>query len=1254
MSADTDTAKLLESKLSDAEFELLATSILRFKYPQKCATLLHTGVNSDNKTRKSSLDGFCKVPYSNPPEFILVETTTTKIVNLEKKWLHDHKSVTQKKANRKNTPSENDDGDLVKANREAKKLRKKFSNAIFTVYLNTNRRVDTTLSNRVYELSQEWNLNTIIIENSTITHFLDNIADGQFLRRKYLNIDCERISTPFLQELSLNSLNEYKNFIHQEDWMIQRNLPESSISSITYSDETLHFLEGESGHGKSTLAFELLNKHISNGGIGFWIQDEILTSAPNLQDAFNKTLKSILPTVPTNSYNETFPLLNNAQQLLLVVDDVNRSNSPQRLITKLITFHKDDSNTKNDTSIKPIKTICPIWTKNLSAVSQKENSTIAIHEVPGFTKGEAIDAVKKRAKYSANIALSETQCTEIADQLGNDPILIGLCTNFLNITSSNIVITQYIESCLNILSQKHQYLLEEYTDSLTKLVILLLQNRNFNPDWQTIQTHFNTQDDISVVRQIIDDSKICRMFRIGEARRLSFRHDRIREEVFVSAIQSLITNNYQNPILLEPYYTKFVAKAIVRSNLDLNIRYFRNHAPLVLLEVIRESSNENYTNLTVVESEALSWAKNNVGKGLEFDSVVNVARKILEEIDNTIVLKIIEYFPSKYDFEYARMRNADLLHAVVKYNKDINFNSFEAGTGNSFRDRSIRYLRKNHESKFKEKFINLYSSQKVVEDKSLNYGILMLIGFLQYGGSEYRLRQAWSSLNKTKSMKHSVAVTLWSALRCWKEDLNDFLAQIVYEWQLLSDEAEKGRVSDRYWVTKQLGFSFKKYPICESALQFLISKSEEYPNLKSQIIRLCEKLLTPIAVNFIVENLDTNLLYYSTTKMDTLFSANQKMHEAAFQLLEETWSKESTPVNQKNTAFRLWLSNTSVNDLDKLREFDENSLYFDSAVIRRVLLGDTSVSQEFLSECQEDPHYLENAYRIWNTDIKRYVKSVLLSLPNYSDNNITEDTPLWFLGDLLTRIPISEACNIIDSTWSNIHYYPDFISAALFINGEKYSEKINEKIYQNTNNIDIFEPLHRYLIDMSHGDSRSITVNQLKGLEAYLEYFNGKVLYTILESALQIDALDWVDINLKPLKSKISILIPKTTNGRIWSDWEAGKLQYLYSTPLHAAKQLTKQIEKSQCCELCGAQNWIWHFSEIEIRRFGLREILKKWIDMDNLNLLGMTIVAQCIESAGNRSDLEILNQFKDYLEKDDFGRIFKSCEIGIKYYSLT
>ena len=74
------TSEALEKLKDTSKFELLATSVLR-KAEKDYRYILHSGLNAQGQPRKSPVDGFCKVPESDPPHVVLVEHTIKQRIN---------------------------------------------------------------------------------------------------------------------------------------------------------------------------------------------------------------------------------------------------------------------------------------------------------------------------------------------------------------------------------------------------------------------------------------------------------------------------------------------------------------------------------------------------------------------------------------------------------------------------------------------------------------------------------------------------------------------------------------------------------------------------------------------------------------------------------------------------------------------------------------------------------------------------------------------------------------------------------------------------------------------------------------------------------------------------------------------------------------------------------------------------------------------------------------------------------------------
>ena len=105
---------------------------------------------------------------------------------------------------------------------------------------------------------------------SRIAHFLDTNPNGQYIRKQYMNITQERISSKLLLELSKKSIDNF-NIYNQDSW-IGRDL-DKQLKVLEKSGLTI--VSGESGNGKTIACYKYLTQHIQNGGYGFILRDEI-------------------------------------------------------------------------------------------------------------------------------------------------------------------------------------------------------------------------------------------------------------------------------------------------------------------------------------------------------------------------------------------------------------------------------------------------------------------------------------------------------------------------------------------------------------------------------------------------------------------------------------------------------------------------------------------------------------------------------------------------------------------------------------------------------------------------------------------------------------------------------------------------------------------------------------------------------------------------------------------------------------------
>jgi hypothetical protein len=98
-----ETVTKLAAITDAAQFERIATSVLRAANPQLYANLSHQGVNTDGKTVKAPLDNVGWVNADDGAMLVAAAHTTAARSDLEGKWLHDPSTVTPRKPGRRPT-----------------------------------------------------------------------------------------------------------------------------------------------------------------------------------------------------------------------------------------------------------------------------------------------------------------------------------------------------------------------------------------------------------------------------------------------------------------------------------------------------------------------------------------------------------------------------------------------------------------------------------------------------------------------------------------------------------------------------------------------------------------------------------------------------------------------------------------------------------------------------------------------------------------------------------------------------------------------------------------------------------------------------------------------------------------------------------------------------------------------------------------------------------------------------------------------
>lgn len=316
------TALLLESMTDRSCFERLATSVLR-KADSNYAAIVQTGVNATGETIVSPIDGIHLIPHSNPSHYVFVQHTTTDRSGLCRKWLTDERA------------------DLSRAVIEAKRIRQELPNAKFTVVLCTNQRLDKDLVKEVIQAAIAKGVGVDIWEQHRIADFLDTTADGHWLRKIYLGVEPERLSEDLLRDLCRQSVEQYRREVLLPDHssLVHRGNVDQILGVVGLDECSLCFVRGESGFGKSTACLQAVERRLCAGLLGIWLPAKYIENATSIESALDDWLHVLHPGLEPGAGRIAMALSATAGRLAIVVDDINRTADPVRIVRTLVWSH---------------------------------------------------------------------------------------------------------------------------------------------------------------------------------------------------------------------------------------------------------------------------------------------------------------------------------------------------------------------------------------------------------------------------------------------------------------------------------------------------------------------------------------------------------------------------------------------------------------------------------------------------------------------------------------------------------------------------------------------------------------------------------------------------------------------------------------------------------------------------------------------------------------------------------------------------
>lgn len=1238
-----NTAEALESITDRGLFELLVTSVLR-KANREYETIIHTGINVRGVPIKSPLDGFCLVPESKPPKFIIVQHTTTELRGLERKWLYNRTS-----AKRKEHLQKKEDGDLIKAIHKAQKIRKRIPYAKFIVVLASNRRLSENLLEKVYQKAIDSRIDIDIWEQSRLADFLDTTAEGQWLRKRFLRIEAELLSKPLLEKLCQDSLSFFENelFLSSPRMWISREADVQIEQAKQSGENSIIFLVGESGFGKSVAAYKSLQKHVENGEIGLFMHAELIKECLSLEVALEKTIRYLHPRLQPEENKNILQFVKNNSRILIIIDDINRIENPDKLFQRIITWTKAHKSNQSDShqSDSPYLIICPIWPHVWGTLKHifEDISWIQTIFIRTLNSQEGGDALRK-VTSEQDIEITDTEANELAELMGNDPYLIGLFSSLLTREQLNNlkkmaknVVEKFISACIEETASEKDatYLVSEYRKALFNLTHKMLLMKKLYPLWEEVQVWFNSDSkSLMALRKLIQNAKLCRL---NDYDKFTFRHDRILDAFLVSNITKILASgDLDNEILFEPFYAHLIGQALSGSNIDQGfIKKMQKKLPLALLEALRHFGAPSSSLHNTIIEEIERWWQKKVRTNLVPESVLDAVSWSLIETDSPAVIKITESYHPYPLYHLARFRNgctkSGAMYCVGRHGLAPSYNDV-------LRDRILKHAKSRHEEIFLTELELLLKSTEATDEEREGY--LALAGFLGFSTLQDEILKCWElSKDKTRVLPEAI----WASTQCCGDNPSKMLDPLLKFWAGLSDEKDKHENTEKTKIAEMLCFALAR-GIHNDVVNYFIQLSKHNDSLCIPITMIMEHIDDPDAIEYIVqsvakidrENEGTGRFSPWSTVLTSRWDPSQHSgrHLSQYSLirLKELWESQKSDRFLKKHAFRLWLTGVEYEQIDILRSIPSNSPLFRMALKKRIKLRDYRAISDLLPLIEKEIHWLDDIHNIWGDEFISPVKQHLDSLVNNTPDDFSGGwtDAHYFLSNLLMRIPESTAEQLFTEYWEYLGYSPLFIQAALYVGTKSCLKLADFSIQKCPQQINIFQHIG-FRFDFWNEKRYYLIKQRLDNLVPYINRIKKSDLWHLADACKRLGIPEWTQKHI--------------------SDFLSEEHRKRYNPSDNDLLQQLSEFEDKKHGVIY-VKFWLEGFDKRHDQNERALNITETWL-ASNPTVERLRIASSCIQNVGTRNDLSILEKFEILGSLDEIKKIKESARFFLYRRSL-
>jgi hypothetical protein len=1106
------TAEHLEGMTDAGEFEILATRALRF-LDDDCRAIAHLGTNAEGKTVPSPVDGFVLVPNRKPNRYVMTAFTTS--ADLKGKWLYDSAKGEAKTA---------EDGDLPKAAKLASALRAKDPEAEFYLYLCTNRRLSQDLMDKVYAAARLAQMSVEFLEQSRLRDFLDATADGQWLRQLHLEITAERLSVGLLRDLSTRSLAEYRSDAPFGGALrvVRTSACDVTTGLLREPSVSLVLLVGPSGAGKTVLAQSVFGEHLDESGFAIWVPGEVAEWAINLPDAVGQALRLLHARLDPDAGRTALQLASPDRPLWIVVDDVNRSAQPSRVLEKIIGWARPSSQARKTQN--SFRILCPVWELHSSVVELKNRSCDWIRQqrVRSFLRKESI-ACLDEALRGSGLVLSPAKLNRYAEALRDDPILLGLFSEILLREKSqepeavaNDVIGHYVKLTLEELAGRTGDWPGEYSDALDAVARALLLRKKLRPERRELQEWFAFPSKVpALLKEVITSGRICRSVRVEEEERVEFRHDRILEHFLAKAAGEMLRRPDDPPeALADPYFAPQIGIAVADGQISTSkLDWLLANNPIALVASLR-SIRRLAGGAGEITSRVHSWLSNLENRGT---AQWDYALYLLAETNSPYALSVTDGVSGGIPHLWeARLRNGDALAGAHALSVD-----FYPRVHYSWLESLIADAQENYGPRLVSALRELLPQEQA--RGSILHGALSLAGYLADPLLADTIVEAFE---KAPESDQALECFLWAGLRCGTGKPEAVLGPMMEKLLAVDHTSTPASLSRRDSIEEALAFC-GRHGFADSVLAYLteLGEKDEYRWSVASILRNVDH---PIAVSFMVRTIAQREAqmekgYFSPYAIQwrdqwRRNTESRRLSEVSLEALRALWKNPANPEWSQKYAFEVWAECTD--DLEALREVGvEGGPFADISLRRRAVKGDSEVASALKTRIAKGEfrgYWLQFLHHVWRPDFEEMLDDLFTAAFSAGEERQNPwSNRNYELAHVLRDIPAEPAERLLLKHWSKLAGVPLFLQAALYLSTEKSRKKAAEALAAGSS--DAFEHVGWFFGFNTSGLQDRLRLQHLESLKPYLVRVDAMTIREMAEWCFRNGFRSWAIENVKPV-----------------------------------------------------------------------------------------------------------------------------------------